>query len=504
MSRNTDPKLHIDSSEPSFEDDLLDEEFEHDPAGSPVAFDSVTGFDDDLLLVTPSTREAFLSRYPIIADRIEHRRTIAYLLAGDFRDDLDDSLLLAKAVLNAINERTLRNAERYLRGFRRDVAPLRWAEAVPPDDAGRGKARSVVDHGLDDDLVRLVDRDLRNPRAVLVSFVTGFPPKRRKLVGEEPIPELRFLVEGLNRVPEEAYRRIREGADAALDNLPRLTPRQTERVLPILARVRADPVVRYRPYRRTRRIGAVGASYLGLPRAVREIVSKQVAALDVRQCQIALAANLWDCPELARRLGDPNYSFWSDAIRRIGADDRDPEEVKAAIKKAVYAGCFGRTHARVRSVLVADLSDPAPAHLFLGLPEVAQLFDRRDAALAEVASGPVLDAFGHTLDAQNWYGLKPKAAARSVLACRMQSFEVAVMAEAARYCFDNGVPIVGWLHDGLYIEGQDRDETANHVERIRRIVASRATELIGSPLYLDHRPSDRRGRPRQSSLGRAA
>lgn len=157
---------------------------------------------------------------------------------------------------------------------------------------------------------------------------------------------------------------------------------------------------------RTDRVFGFNRGVLDLPSEVRAILCQDFVEVDLKSAHLLIAAWLWDADEAMEKLADDGYSIWDDLIQNhyeklFHANDLevpekgDPlyEEVKAALKVALYSTVYGKYAPAIQAQVTRDLQDilgeEAGAH-FEEHPVIAELLQKRDEKLAEMGVGDVL------------------------------------------------------------------------------------------------------------------
>jgi hypothetical protein len=82
-----------------------------------------------------------------------------------------------------------------------------------------------------------------------------------------------------------------------------------------------------------------------LPRELRQIALSGVVWIDLRAAQLAIAARLWDLPEIAGYLGT-NQSVWQSFYCHLEVD----ADAKPVLKRALYACVYGMRIANLRAL----------------------------------------------------------------------------------------------------------------------------------------------------------
>lgn len=437
---------------------------------------------DGLLLVSRRTREMWLQHYPSLRASEPLRRFVAHVLVRTSTD--------AETGLTSISDAALRGCGWNGAWPRLRRLIVQAGFHIQTTAPASGRCRCVKRFDCARDLLEAVLRDLaETPIEDLVSFATGLPPRSCVAACAEPVPEVLPLIERLHAQPADAYAQAAHEADR-LRRRHGVILAQKPEALAQLARFAADPAPRYHSVAASPRL-CTSHPAQNLPRGMRAEVLKRCHHVQIDSSRLHIAAWLWNCPLLKARL---ESSIWPYLLEASGVSRGD----EPLVETAVYSIIDGADRWTVRRGLVRELGSAA-ADAFLGLPEIRELLDRRDGRLEAIRNGVVLDAFARELDASAWP--KPGDAAskaRSVLEYQMQTYELALMLAVAEALED--VPIVAWLHDGLYY-ACDTAAARELALRADAAAAAKGLELLGSPAILEHWFAELRGCARKTARG---
>lgn len=290
-------------------------------------------------------------------------------------------------------------------------------------------------------------------------------------------------------------RRLRENAAAAIaaaSAIPNGAGRLRALMGLRIAQLYPQPLYGPSARRRTVRVFAVGRSVLGLPKAVRRALHAGLLAFDLVNAQLAVVAVSWDVALLRAHLVE-HGSVWPLLLALVGGEHRlaGPDEVKGALKRAVYAIAFGMSEAGVRWLLTTALSAGA-ARRVLDHPVVRALLLQRDEALRRIdAEGGGVDCFGvrYRVVAPPAKVKRRAREVRSVLASLAQARElwllmpVVVEAEREGRKRRPAFSIAAWLHDG-FVVAVDARRRGQVERRLKQLVSARA-EVFDVPTQLD-------------------
>lgn len=295
--------------------------------------------------------------------------------------------------------------------------------------------------------------------------------------------------------------------------LPDDTKEDNERALRLVSHLLTlkdtDLVHRYSHSERSPRLWARGPSPAHLPRELREIAFQDLHKRDLAACQLAIAANLFECRQLHDFLAGGG-AFWREMADWCKVDHDD---YKPLFKKALYAGEFDAKILTVEEILSSGAyarwhTDPSTGQShrvvewqhdrgglgeegkdrFLGHPFMVEFFEGREKLNRKIeADEEVLtDAFGYEIPRFTKPGKNgPRLAHRTIMAYLMQSYELSLVLAAYEAVKDNRrVQVVCFLHDGLYFEIQDREREGRFLGRIEEGVRAKAKEM-GIPTWLE-------------------
>ena len=363
--------------------------------------------------------------------------------------------------------------------------------------------RLVGHHGLPDELLGVIERDLLEPTTEFRGTVRAgrggrfSDPVRRdpatlaqveaeleagapydvqaRLSGHLNGPKTNSLAARVNRNVEEA---VQATLDAYPDRARRLV------ALADLRRAVASPHAVYGPSRRARsvRVFARSPGVVTLKTPVRRALLRGCVSLDLANSQLAVLAWLLDVAPVLDLL-EREGTAWPHLVRAASGRDLEGAEfadVKKSLKRAVYGTAYGMSKSGLYVGLSKALSGNA-ATRFLSDPVVRALLDARDRELARIESvGWTEDVYGrrHAVDGPGFEGAA--AGARSALACRAQASEMwllepvvdALISESNKGRPDFRVAV--WQHDGLTVSISRRGDRA--IERLVGLVERRAAE----------------------------
>lgn len=454
------------------------EGFEHDAGPLPVAYTIPA------VWVTDEFRATIAQRYNLV-DQADFA-LFQWMAFSGMRDDDDKAYAVTpKRLIRSIHgdagvHETLREYGARTGLFRDIVPPNRWdhkATMVKPDlDQATNELIAAVAMSATGDMEGKVD------------FVTGepwSPHNERKALSEQAKIMDAFSAPGH---PAEAVvrylhdKRVRNALRALLRKNHGLIIEAIDRLSGTTASGMSKREIARRVYlnvqhshlaygtvRRTDRIYAVGASLLQLSKEVRAAVFTGCTCLDVKNCQLAIVAWLWDIPEL-RELLKTVEDVWEYFAEQIGVD---PAEYRCEIKRMVYCIIFGGGIKRLRR-------ESQFADVFVGLPEIQQLIEHRNMAKAGIQeAGGMTDAFGRQWRLSDTGKSHPEEQARSLLARQVQSYEMAIMLAGFEVILnDPDMLMMAWLHDGIYVYATHNNKNVEYkINRVCEAIEKKAKEI---------------------------
>jgi len=217
----------------------------------------------------------------------------------------------------------------------------------------RGEAR-VIFPEIPDEILLARDedlpRDLRGPAPVRVDLITGRVITPRRLAGDMkaanqallesavyPPHERAEMLEWLNTLPGNVLDQLvkenwREAVSRAEAMAASKSRGATWRVLNHLAQ---DRIVIYGTSPNTDRFIHLGTSIVQLPKALRDALLKGTIPMDMRSCQLAIVAKLWEVPRLLDFLAS-RKSIWRELADWMKVDVETTGR-GASVRSAVFA-----------------------------------------------------------------------------------------------------------------------------------------------------------------------
>ena len=311
-------------------------------------------------------------------------------------------------------------------------------------------------------------------------------------------PVSQKVIDTMARVPKSVFARqvtkCFERAAAQVEHIKYPSVRRSQEA--ILRRIDVDPVPRYSHSmrERTHRVFANG-HIPNLKREIRQRFTAEWLEADLSCAQLAISAAIWGM-EKTRFFFATSGSVWDELLNPVhGLSGADRQEIKGAIKTAMYSMLYLRRESKVRGELQKELvamgcKTPASeflAHwLFRELAEASQV----QAKLLRYGQG-LTDAFGQVHYAV--HGREPS----SVMAQVNQSYELYLLEPVLDYVNAKDaygkflvdpkeMRLVIWSHDGFHIAVRRKDQILRYQQKLSKLVAERAHET-GIPARLEWR-----------------
>lgn len=434
---------------------------------------------------------------------LAHLRLLAFLLFTSFTDDFTGSPVMPREVLAALRGELPRIPTGRFRmqpvlaefeavsGLRLRITPARYME---------GKA-TLVDVDLPLDLLDAHRRTLEQglQEVYLVSgkpfTATARQRERQELRDQRdlyPIDETRpnaEVLRYLRGLPENGYarfeKRLPQARKFVLDTFPSRMPseqRRRDSVLRVLNALQVHFPPLYKQVENTERLYTVGDALSNLPSAVRSVVLEGTTAYDLNNAQLAIAAQLWEVPDLLRLLHEQG-SIWPTLYRDLGLS---PEH-KPQLKPILYATLYGMEVRHLKALLTQAFGREVRDRYLQGALSAA-LLDARERRMARMREvGGMTDAFGQFFSClpsgQNVEMYRPtapeaQAVVRNLLAREAQSYEFRIMAAAAELAATTDkFRIVLWLHDGIYVRYSDETQRRRWQTRLLEAVNTTLSEV---------------------------
>lgn len=369
--------------------------------------------------------------------------------------------------------------------FSRAVFDLRVRSHV----YSRGEAR-VIFPKIPDEILQARDeglpRELRGPEPVRVDFITGrmITPRRLSLEMKAasqamlegvvyPPHERAEMLEWLNTQPQNMLDHVvkqnwGEAVGLAEAMAPSSSREATWRVLSHLAQ---DRTVIYGTSPNTDRFVHLGTSIVQLPKHIRDALLKGTIQMDMKSCQLAIVAKLWEVPALFDFLA-AGRSIWKELA---GWMKVDVDTFKPILKDTIYATCYGMGEKKLLALLTHG-ADGKPgvgndaARRFFKHPLIAALLQKRkEVADWAAATGGLVDAWGGVIV------ITPETPVHAAMAQQAQSWEVRIMMgilPVAKRNPDLRIPL--WLHEGIYVKPTNASKADRQMRQLEEALNRQA------------------------------
>lgn len=436
-------------------------------------------------------RKAAADAFPVLKTNRAYWMLFCYLLFGYQHDRQTKRLLLCADILSDIEGRDRDNsqAQNFLIRFQEDVlfpnAGLNWT-------AGwyRKKCRQLrrLDLGKFQEVLRGEYLGWWNESGIvyLVDGSVCNTAKGRKLRREqrdyanrlptlcEHADNIRSYMNALR--PNRFTRTVAENlhsARKAVFNLPE--GRVKDAQFRILRHIESQPQSFYFPSAdgNTVRLNTSEA-IPNLKSNVRRALTKGWEEADLRSSQFAICASLWQVPELLDFLKS-GKSLWPHLLDYLGIPDEAREQAKPALKKVLYAMCFGMERPRLKALaayrlVVAGLNKA----LFRTLQEeplIVALLNARDIALERIAA----DGGAYTCYDQ-WKSVTEERKPRDIMAEIAQAWEMKLIYPAFELANTTRAFVITlYQYDGFSVVFRHRKEQWK--ERIEQAIQDNADSL---------------------------
>lgn len=224
------------------------------------------------------------------------------------------------------------------------------------------------------------------------------------------------------------------------------------------------------------RLFAVGPSPNHLSREFRRMLFAGETEVDLRACQLAIVARLWEV-SLLQDLLETGQSIWIFFSDFLGI----PIELcKPIMKTTIYSIVFGALTYNAHRTMIfgsekeAGIGKEATLRFF-NHPIIGALLEARTRQLELIGrNGGAVDAFG------NWISTKDGSAQqrRSVLAAVVQSYETLLMLPMLPVIKSSKqIIILSHLHDGMTMRLSDPSRKAKQIRDLQAAVSRKAKEL---------------------------
>jgi hypothetical protein len=311
-------------------------------------------------------------------------------------------------------------------------------------------------------------------------------------------PASQKVIETMARVPELVFKKqVAKCFDQATTQIERIKDTNVRRSQEaILRRIDIDPVPRYSHSlrERTHRVFANG-HIPNLKRDIRMAFTESWPEADLSCAQLAIASAIWGMEKTRSFLADGG-NVWDELLAPVlGLSGAHRQQVKSAIKTAMYSMLYLRRERKVQRELQKELDElkcKTPASEFLKHWIFRELAEASQIQARHLRDGHGLtDAFGQIHYAVD--GREPS----SVMAQVNQSYELYLLEPVLDYVNardsdgkflvnPNEMRLVIWSHDGFNIAVRRKDQILSCQRKLSMMVAEKAKQM-GIPATLEWR-----------------
>lgn len=443
--------------------------------------------------VSKAFRMALINEFPALKNRpymYLFRNLLLRSVEKTERDEYYNAHLLTHHWLALINQKDWTNfrSGEFLNAFKRDVLPdFEWT-----DYKEREKARTVKNYGIPDKAYKILHQHLDEEPEVWLETGTKLTNTRvvaddyERMIGfantladiYEISPQAKNILDYHNSLPRQmftsAVRRNLTSAERAVlalqDNESVYTPtRET------LKRVVAYSKPVLVPKSSTDRLFGQIPDLTRIKSSVRKALTKGWWEADLKSAQLAIAAKVWDIPQIQTFLAEGG-SIWANLM--IGFDG-DKDSVKAACKTALYSILYGGGEKNVRAALEEDLVGTGfDADTFLQNPLIIALISRQKEVMDEI----MLDPKDHTkkgvpINPLDQTAITGKPHERMALLA--QAYELLLIHEMylVQKKYSNVFTISLYQFDGVSINWIRPERRDAMIKKLNKAVAAKAKEL---------------------------
>lgn len=451
-------------------------------------------------------RQFVLGKFPVLAGNEPFLRLFHYLCFSTFFDRETHQLVIPTSVMQGFFQKEDRHpftsGQATLEKFRDEVLPdLKWASHEPlSPNSWKGKARQIIDLGFDQEMQDALRREWKDTSEDEVEFISGRDQTRggryqeaAKITAEYDAemaqvslnPTQSSILDYLRQLNAGhlILRKVRENHESIEKAIGTLKPHVQDMRYRILASVRLNPKVYYRPSARghTARLSAEGTSIAGLKKQVRKAACKGWWEADLRSSQFAILAAKLKAPN-AQAFIASGESIWREFNRFLFQVDEEPsDKSKKVMKEAMYSLCFGKGKKNLCLFLEQhDLSR------LLEHPILKELFSLRGKWFAQIRrDGGAHDVWGqwHALTEDRWSG--------SIAGTVIQSVEMEIISPIFDVARKSGksdqFKVALFLHDGCTISFNDKGKMGRAQAKLKKAVEDRA-QALGVSTVLEFSP----------------
>lgn len=433
-----------------------------------------------------------ISIYPALKKNSAYAKLFGHILFSTrlcekTKKPLISANLLAKIDGKIYNKKYI--AKHFLDSFSRDVMRVVYSKWIFTDSL----CRTVKSFDLHKDLLDAYVTELRTPKkqkCVLLSTGEIISPAVRARVLKDVVTEAQEklskstcadaveVAEYMNSISQNCFTTLlNKNLDLAIEtanSLEEVKRNYNINLLNDIVNLISKTVYAPSALGHTVRIFPVCSSIAQLSKSVRRKIFKDCYEVDIDHAHFSINSKLWGCTlvEDYLKLGD----IWKDLVKFVGGSAENFDDVKADLKKSVYAIFYGASTSAVKKATTENLEKYGIKNGGKKLLQhcvIATIISARDIQIAKIEKeGGARDIYG------NFILLTDEVDAKSILAQVAQSVELKIMksvvdlAKKSRF-----FEIVCWLHDGCTVKCSD----AGVVEKICSTIEKTSIE-IGIPV----------------------
>lgn len=242
-----------------------------------------------------------------------------------------------------------------------------------------------------------------------------------------------------NLKPNRFYKMVRENYDMAM--FEALFTEHPTHQLNLLNAIYNNCQPFYKPVEKSVRIFSFNENILGLKKSVKQNLLPGLIECDLKSAQLAIAATLWNIPEIKEFLSEKK-SIWDELADCYGL--KLNPDLKSILKNCLYATMYGMLPVNLKSMLNQHLGTFDP---FFNNNIIKLLLKERNKQFNQISDcGGATSCFGNFLSTS-------KFSRRSILAQLAQAIELKLLypiIKLARENTDcNGFSILLFQHDGF-------------------------------------------------------
>lgn len=352
---------------------------------------------------------------------------------------------------------------------------------VKYEDACRfnGRARKVTEQSYPKKLLaKLQEEEELIGVKPMIDLVSGEPwpyDINFNLPGST-VPEIEQIRKELNAIPASEFEHIKGLVPKAIKYAKARKDWNTHRVrhqVGMLRSIASNPKPQYKAVKKTKRLYAHGASWLGVSRGIRDFLTQSFWKFDLSSAQLRIASAIWKFPIHC----DPeDGSVWTKLLRDCGSRPNN-KSLKNDLKSFIYPALFGDSEFSLRT-RARDMGHPD----LMKNSQIQEILTARKEVTERLRNGEEMkDAWGNVHRVN--LSLKESAASqtRSIMAAICQSYEIKLLLPVFDYAKEHNLQIVALLHDGIFATG----DWAPHVAKVQELINEEAQRILGVDMPLD-------------------